>query len=99
MQNLFDFIAANTAIFIGLLVFVVFTIGLVLALRTESGRAALARASVRLAVFALAMAEKWIGKQINGDKLAHMADNGGAVPPQHPIISAQVDLLCWLGDG
>ena len=96
MQNLFDFIAANTAVFIGLVVFVLFTIGLVLAMRTPDGRDALAKASVRLAVFALAMAEKWIGGQIQAEKLTHI--DARQVPPQHPIISAQVELLGWLGD-
>jgi hypothetical protein len=94
MQTVTD----NLPFIIGLVVFVLFTAGLVLAMRTPNGRDALAKASVRLAVFALSMAEKWIGGQINGDKLAHMADNGGQPPPQHPIISAQVELLGWLGD-
>ena len=86
----------NLPLIIGGIVFVLFTAGLVLAMRTPDGRDALAKASVRLAVFALAMAEKWIGRQIQAEKLAHI--DARQVPPQHPIISAQVELLGWLGD-
>ena len=50
MQNVFDFITANLPLVIGLLVFVLLTIGLVLALRTPGGRDAMAAAAVRLAI-------------------------------------------------
>ena len=94
MQQLFDFLAANTAVVIGLVVFVVFTIGLVLALRTEAGRDALGGAAVRLAVAALAFAEKWLGRQIVGEQPA--AIDARQVPPQHPIVQAQAELQSWL---
>ena len=93
MQNLFDFIAANTAVFIGLLVFVVFTIGFVLALRTQSGRDALGMAAVRFAVAALAMAEKWLDQQIAGWRLAALE---GHPRPLHPIVQAQTELQSWI---
>lgn len=85
----------NLPLILGGIVFVLFTVGLVLALRTQSGRDALARASVRLAVFALGLAEKWLDKQITGEKLAHIGAR--QIPPQHPIVQAQSDLRFWLG--
>jgi len=90
-----DFVTDNLPIILGGIVFVLFTVGLVLALRTESGRNTLARASVKLAVFALGLAERWLDKQVQSDKLASIAATGQA--SQHPIVNAQVELLGWLG--
>lgn len=94
MQDLFDFITNNLPLVIGLLVFVVFTIGLVLALRTPAGRDTLGKAAVKLAVAALAFAEKWLGEQITSQRLAAL---DGDVQPLHPIIQAQTALQSWLG--
>lgn len=83
MQDFIDMITNNLAFFIGLAVFVIFTIGFVLALSTETGRASLGRAAVRLAVAVLGFAERWLGKEI--------------VPAtHHPVTQAQVNLQSWL---
>ena len=94
MQSFIDLIVNNLAFFIGLLVFVIFTIGLVIALLTPSGRETLGRAAVRFAIAALKAAETWMGRQITGEKLD--AINARQVAPQHPIITAQVNLQSWL---
>lgn len=59
-----DYVTENLPLIIGVLVFVIFTAGLVLALRTASGRDALAGAAVRLALAMLALAERWLGQQM-----------------------------------
>lgn len=58
-----EFVSENLALILGVLAFVVFTVGLVFALRTEQGRNSLAGAAVRVALAALALAERWIGQQ------------------------------------
>ena len=99
MQDFIDLITNNLAFFIGLFVFVLFTVGFVIAMLTPAGREALGRAAVRFAVAALGFAERWLGGQITGDKLRHMADNGGHSPEQHPIVQAQTELQSWLAAG
>ena len=92
MQQLFDFVTNNLPLVIGLLVFVVFTIGFVLALRTQAGRDALAAAAVRLAVFVLGLAEKWLGGMIKP------ANSGDSVRDyQQPVTTARAELQSWLG--
>lgn len=51
-------------VIVGVVVFVVATVGLVLALRTEGGRDALAGGAVRFALALLTLAERWIGEQM-----------------------------------
>jgi cbb3-type cytochrome oxidase subunit 3 len=94
MQNVIDVITGNLGFFIGLFVFVLVLVGLVLALLTPAGRETLGRAAVKLAVSALGFAEKWLGREIIGEKLA--AIDARQAPPQHPIIQAQIDLQSWL---
>ena len=97
MQNLIDLITNNLAFFLGLFVFVIFLVGFVIAMLTPAGRDALGRAAVRFAVAALKAAEAWMGREINGEKMAQMRKAGKA-PVQHPIINAQVTLEQWLRD-
>ena len=94
MQDFIDLITNNLAFFVGLFVFVVFVVGFVIAMLTPQGRDALGRAAVRFAVAALGFAEKWIGREITGEKLA--AIDARQVPAQHPIVQAQVELQSWL---
>ena len=89
MQTVTD----NLPFIIGLVVFVLFTAGLVLAMRTETGRDALGMAAVRFAVAALAMAEKWLDQQIAGWRLAALE---GHPRPLHPIVQAQTELQSWI---
>lgn len=93
MQDFIDLITNNLGFFVGVFVFVVFVVGFALALSTESGRAALGRAAVKLAVAALGFAEDWLGREITPARLASI--NGDA-QPLHPIVQAQVDLQSWL---
>ena len=94
MQSVIDVIMGNLGFFLGLFVFVLFTVGFAIALSTQAGREALGRAAVKLAVAALGMAEKWLGRQIVSDPLAAM--DARQVPAQHPIIQAQASLRSWL---
>lgn len=59
-----DVVSENLPLILGVGALALLVIGLALALRTESGRAALAAAAVRLAVAFLGFAERWLGKQI-----------------------------------
>ena len=94
MQNVIDTVMGNLPFFIGLFVFVVFTVGFVIALLTPAGREALGTAAVRFAVFVLSLAEKWLDREIVGEQLDSLAANG--IAPQHPIIRAQASLQSWL---
>ena len=67
MQNLIDLVVSNAAFFVALLVFVVFAAGFAVAMTSETGRAALGRAAVRLAIAALAFAERWLCREIDGE--------------------------------
>lgn len=91
MQDFIDIITNNLGFFIGMFLAGVFVAGFAIALSTASGRDALARAAVRFAVAALAMAERWLGREI--DK-AHV--QARAVPPVHPVAQARADLQSWL---
>lgn len=64
MQDFIDLITNNLAFFIGVFVFAVFTTGFIIAMTTDAGRDALGRASVRFAIAALRIAEKWLGLEI-----------------------------------
>jgi hypothetical protein len=64
MQNLIDLITNNLAFFIGVFVFILFVVGFVLAMSTETGRNAMGKAAVRFAIAALEAAEKWLGLEI-----------------------------------
>ena len=90
MQDFIDIITNNLAFFVGMFIAGVFVAGFAIALSTASGRDALARAAVRFAVAALAMAERWLGREID----AHV--EARAVPPVHPVAQARADLQSWL---
>jgi hypothetical protein len=95
MQDFIDLITGNLAFFIGLFVFVVFTVGFVIALLTPTGREALGKAAVRFAVAALGFAEKWLGREIVGEQQAQL--DARQTPPEHPITQARSELQSWLG--
>ena len=80
----------NLGLIAGIVAFVLFVIGLVLALRTEGGRNTLAGAAVRVALAALAMAERWIGKQ------EPPATAGEMDAQEHEIEAARRWLHTWL---
>lgn len=84
-----EFVSNNLGLILGILAFVVFVVGLVFALRTETGRNSLAGAAVRVALAALALAERWIGEQLNPE--AATMDG-----QEHEIEAAQRWLHTWL---
>ena len=86
-----DFLTDNAGVLAALVVFVVFALGLFFALRTEGGRDALGAAAVRLAVAALAMAERWLG-----GRLEPVAASSVAAPPTDEIAEARAGLQAWL---
>lgn len=88
-------VTANLPLIVGIVVFVVFTIGLVLALRTEGGRESLAAGAVRLALAMLALAERWLGHQMEPVTLQG-ATGPRTVYKQTPITLARVELTAWL---
>ena len=59
-----ELVTENLPLILGAGALALLVIGLALALRTESGRDALAAAAVRLAVTALGFAERWLGRQV-----------------------------------
>lgn len=87
-----QFLTDNLLLILAVLALVLFVIGLVLALRTQSGRDTLAAAAVKLAVFALALAERWLGQH------AEPADIGDSIRDyKAPVTSARAELAAWLG--
>lgn len=88
-----EFVSENLALILGVLVFVVFVVGLVFALRTEGGRNSLAGAAVRVALAALALAERWIAGQIQQERAT--ATQGGEAQ-EHEIETARRWLEGWL---
>lgn len=90
-----EFVMANLPLIVGIVVFVVFTVGLVLALSTASGRDALAGAAVRLAVAMLALAERWLGQQME-PVTVRSATGERVVYRQTPVTLARVELIAWL---
>lgn len=86
-----EFVSQNLALIVGVVVFVVFVVGLVFALRTESGRNGLAGAAVRVALAALALAERWIGTQLEPDTATGALD-----AQEHEIVAARRWLHAWL---
>ena len=87
-----DWLMENLALVVAVVVFVIFTIGLVLALRTAGGRDKLAGAAVRLAVAFLGLAERWLGQQLEPVTL----DNGRTVYKDGQITLARVQLTAWM---
>jgi hypothetical protein len=86
-----DWITDNWLLILAGLALVLFIVGLVLALRTQGGRDTLAASAVKLAVFALGLAEKWLGKMLEP------ASIGGSVQDYHePVTTARDDLQGWL---
>lgn len=72
-----DAVAEWVPVIVGAVVFVVFALGLWLALRTEGGRETLAGGAVRFALALLALAERWIGGQM-GERGAGSGEIGEA---------------------
>lgn len=89
-MSLNQIVSENLGLIVGVLVFVLFVIGLVLALRTEKGRNSLAAGAVRVALAALALAEKWIGQQLEPAAV----DAIGA--EENEIVAARRWLHTWL---
>ena len=87
-----EFVSNNLGLILGVLAFVVFVVGLVFALRTEQGRNTLAGAAVRVALAALALAERWIGQQLQSDTVSTDALDA----QEHEIVAAQRWLHTWL---
>lgn len=89
-----DVVSENLPLILGVALGGLFVLGLALALRTESGRASLARAAVRLAVAALGFAEGWLGAHIPGpgDGVTKIMDE----PRDHDVLLARVSLTAWL---
>lgn len=90
-----EFVTENMPLIVGVGVFVIFAAGLVLALRTESGRESLATGAVRLALAMLTLAEHWLGNQVQPVTL-----DGPSGPltvfKETPIRLARVQLTAWL---
>jgi hypothetical protein len=86
-----EFVSENLALILGVLAFAVFVVGLVFALRTENGRNTLAGAAVRVALAALALAERWIGTQLEPDTATGALD-----AQEHEIVAARRWLHAWL---
>jgi hypothetical protein len=86
-----QFLADNWLLILAGLALVLFIVGFVLALRTQGGRDTLAASAVKLAVFALGLAEKWLGKMLEPPAIGRsVADY------QQPVTSARADLQGWL---
>jgi hypothetical protein len=75
----------------GVLALVLFVAGLVLALKTQGGRDTLAAAAVKLAVFALGLAERWLGEMMEPPALGSSVDDY-----QEPVTQARAGLQTWL---
>lgn len=86
-----EFVSENLALILGILAFAVFVVGLVFALRTEQGRNSLAGAAVRVALAALALAERWIGRQEIAFDAVNTSDG-----TEHELEAAQRWLHTWL---
>ena len=87
-----EWLMENLALVVGVVVFVIFTIGLVLAMRTQAGRDKLAGASVRLAVACLALAERWLGGMLEPEGI------GDSITLyRQPVAQARAELSAWLG--
>ena len=87
-----EFVSNNLGLILGILALIVFGIGLFFALRTEQGRNTLAGAAVRVALAALALAERWIGQQLEPDAVS----TGALEAQEHEIVAAQRWLHAWL---
>lgn len=87
-----ELVTENLPLILGAGALVLFVIGLALALRTPGGRDALAAAAVRLAVTALGLAERWLGRQVEPVTL----ENGRTVYGPTPVSQARTDLRHWL---
>ena len=87
-----EWVTDNLPLILGGIALALFVIGLALALRTQSGRDTLAAAAVKLAVFALALAERWLGSMVEpagiGDSIRDY---------RQPVTSAKDELTGWLG--
>ena len=86
-----EFVSQNLGLILGILAFIVFVVGLVFALRTESGRNTLAGAAVRVALAVLALAERWIGQQLEPDTATGALD-----AQEHEIVAGRRWLRAWL---
>ena len=87
-----EWLQANLSVIVFAVVFVLFTAGLVLALRTAGGRDALAGGAVRLALAFLALAERWIGDQLEPVTLVE----GVTEYRSNRVTLARVQLTAWM---
>lgn len=90
-----EFVTDNLPLIVGVVVFIIFTVGLVLALRSEAGRESLAAGAVRLALAMLALAERWLGNQMV-PQVINGADGPRTVWRDSQIRLARVQLTAWL---
>jgi hypothetical protein len=88
-----EFVAENLGLILGVLAFAVFVVGLMLALRTEGGRNTLAGGAVRVALAALALAERWLSGQMQVE--TQTALETGDTAQEHEIEAARRWLKGW----
>ena len=87
-----QFLTDNWLLILAGLALALFVVGLVLALKTQGGRDTLAAAAVKLAVFALGLAERWLGKMIEPATIGDSVQDY-----QQPVTTALAELQGWLG--
>ena len=87
-----DWITDNWLLILAGLALVLFIVGFVLALRTQGGRDTLAASAVKLAVFALGLAERWLGKMLEPEAIGDSIRDY-----KQPVTSARAELKGWLG--
>lgn len=90
-----EFVTQNMPLIVGAIVFLIFTVGLVLALRTPGGRESLAAGAVRLALAMLALAERWLGNQMT-PQVIDTSSGPRTVWRDSEIRLARVRLTAWL---
>ena len=86
-----QFVTDNWLLILAGLALVLFIVGLALALRTQGGRDTLAASAVKLAVFALGLAERWLGKMLEPPAIGRSVQDY-----QQPVTTARADLQGWL---
>lgn len=86
-----EFVSNNLGLILGVLALIVFAVGLFFALRTEAGRNSLAGAAVRVALAALALAERWLGRQEIAFDAVSTSEG-----QEHEIQAARRWLRSWL---
>lgn len=88
-----EWLQANLGVVVFAVMAALFVLGLVLGLRTEDGRGALAAGAVRVALAFLALAERWLGRQ----ELEPVTLREGVTEYQsNRVTLARVQLKAWL---